>query len=75
MTEMLISKITSKSQTVIPKEVRDKLSLHSGDVIRYQIKGDKVEIRKLRDETIQDNPFFTFTEWASAADEEAYKDL
>lgn len=75
MTELLISKITSKSQTVIPKEVREKLSLHPGDVIRYKITNGRVEMEKLRGDIAQDDPFFTFTEWASPTDEEAYKDL
>lgn len=75
MTDILISKITSKSQTVIPKEVREKLSLHPGDVIRYKIINGRVEMEKLRSEITQDDPFLTFTEWASAADDEAFKDL
>ena len=35
--EMPISKLTSKGQTTIPKEIRDKLNLKPGDRIRFTV--------------------------------------
>ncbi|HEY0283040.1 MAG TPA: type II toxin-antitoxin system PrlF family antitoxin [Rhizomicrobium sp.] len=68
------SKITSKSQTVIPKAVREKLGLKPGDLLRYVFDGKRVVIEKARAEA-EDDPFATFGEWGSAADEKAYRDL
>jgi len=34
---MPTSRLTSKGQTTIPKEIREKLNLHPGDRIRYTI--------------------------------------
>jgi AbrB family looped-hinge helix DNA binding protein len=41
-----VSRLTSKSQTTIPREVREKLSLGPGDVIVYEIEGSEVRLRK-----------------------------
>jgi bifunctional DNA-binding transcriptional regulator/antitoxin component of YhaV-PrlF toxin-antitoxin module len=41
-----VSRLTSKSQTTIPREVREMLSLGPGDVIVYDIAGDEVRLRK-----------------------------
>lgn len=68
------SKITTKSQTVIPSEVREKLGVKPGNRLRYEITGRGVTIMKAEMQ-IDDNPFAVFTEWASAADEEAYGNL
>ena len=43
---MLHSKLTSKFQVVIPKEVRETLNLKEGDYIIFEIDGKKVEIKK-----------------------------
>ncbi len=69
-----VSRLTSKAQTVIPKAVREKLGLKAGDLLRYIVENDRIVIEKVRGET-EDDPFATFTEWASEADERAYKSL
>jgi antitoxin PrlF len=69
-----ISRLTSKSQTVIPKVVRERLGLKPGDLLRYVVEGDRVVIERIKNET-EDDPFAAFTEWASEADERAYKSL
>jgi antitoxin PrlF len=45
-----IGSVTSKGQTTVPKEVRDKLGLERGARIEWIIEGDKaiVKPRKLR---------------------------
>ena len=72
--DTIISTLTSKSQTVIPKSVRSQLGLKPGDRIRYRVRKGKVEIEKLAD-TEGFDPFVSFTEWASDADEKAFADL
>jgi antitoxin PrlF len=69
-----MSRITSKAQTVIPKAVRERLGLKPGDLLRYVVKGDRVVIERVAD-AAEDDPFATFTEWASAADGKAYGSL
>lgn len=67
------SKITSKSQTVIPRAVREKLGLAPGDMLDYIETDEGMVIEKAR--MIEDDPFATFSEWSSDADEKAYADL
>jgi antitoxin PrlF len=67
-----VSKISTKSQTVIPREIRERLGLKPGDALRYRITNKGIFIEKAVEE---DDPFATFTEWASEADEKAYGDL
>lgn len=69
-----ISKLTSKAQTVIPKAVREKLGLKPGDLVRYVFEGERVVIERATGEG-DDDPFATFSEWASEADEAAYRTL
>jgi antitoxin PrlF len=67
------SKVTSKNQTVIPAVIREKLGIGPGDFLRYVETADGILIEKAR--TIEDDPFATFSEWASDADDKAYADL
>jgi antitoxin PrlF len=69
-----VSRITSKAQTVIPKAVRDKLGLKPGDLVRYVMEGKRVLIERAKIEG-EDDPFATFSEWSSEADEDAYGSL
>jgi antitoxin PrlF len=68
-----LSKITTKSQTVIPAAVRAKLGVGPGDQLRYVETDDGILIEKAR--IVEDDPFATFSEWATEADEKAYADL
>jgi antitoxin PrlF len=69
-----VSKLTSKAQTVIPKAVREKLGLRPGDLVRSVFEGEHVVIDRAPT-GIGEDPFATFTEWASEADEKAYRSL
>ena len=69
-----VSKLTSKAQTVIPKAVRERLGLRPGDLVRYVFEGGRVTIERAATGA-EDDPFATFTEWGSEADEEAYRSL
>ena len=67
------SKVTTKAQTVIPREVRARLGLKAGDRLAYRITPEGILIEKAQD--MNDDPFATFTEWSSEADERAFKSL
>ena len=71
------SKLTRKYQATIPEAVREKLDLHAGDVIAFEIENDAVVIRKVRsiDIAFAQALVGTLSEWASEHDEEAYRDL
>jgi antitoxin PrlF len=71
---MITSKITSKAQTTIPQPVRAALQVGKGDELAYRIEGDRVILTKAKREQI-DDPFGTFYEWSSEADQRAYGDL
>ena len=68
------SKVSVKSQTVIPREVRERLDLKPGDTLRYRVTDNGVLLDKAPANEA-DDPFATFSEWANAADEKAYGDL
>jgi AbrB family looped-hinge helix DNA binding protein len=70
----VFSKVSTKSQTVIPREVRDRLALKPGDTLRYRVTDDGVLLDKAP-ASEADDPFTAFTEWSSEADEKAYGNL
>jgi antitoxin PrlF len=68
------SKVSVKSQTVIPREVRKQLDLKPGDTLRYHLTDDGVLIDKAPANEA-DDPFAAFSEWLGEADEKAYGGL
>lgn len=73
----LLSRLTSKSQTTVPKPVREKLGLSPGDTVEYEIDGDDVRLRKLER---ADTDYLralqaTLSEWDSPEDAAAFDDL
>ncbi len=72
---MITSKLTTKSQTTIPKPVRLALNLKPGDELCYEIRGGRVIVAKARRRRSGDDPFKTFSEWDSEADRRAYAGL
>jgi antitoxin PrlF len=73
-TPLVFSKVSVKSQTVIPRAVRERLGLKPGDVLRYQMTDDGVLLDKAPANE-GDDPFATFSEWSNEADEKAYGSL
>jgi antitoxin PrlF len=67
------SKVSVKSQTVIPLEVRVRLKLRPGDTLRYRVTEDGILLDKATE--AGDDPFAAFSEWTSEADEKAYGGL
>jgi antitoxin PrlF len=68
----VFSKISVKHQTVIPMEIRQRLGLKPGDRLRYRVTRAGVVIDRAE---AADDPFASFAEWESEADERAYGDL
>lgn len=73
-----IAKITSKSQTTIPQEIRTALHLSPGDTIVWElIEGGAARVRRVEPLDLDYLRALegTLGEWNSSADEEAYRDL
>lgn len=71
------SKLTTKYQATIPEPVRKVLHLNAGDAIAFDIENGTIRLRKARPVDLAFSQALegTFCEWASEADEEAYRDL
>ena len=71
------SKLTTKYQATVPKVIRKKLNLNTGDFVAFDIDGDAIRLRKAKSIDIEFSSALTPTlsEWMSSNDEEAYKDL
>lgn len=75
---MVVTKLTSKCQTTIPKEVREVLKIKAGDRLAFEILPDRqVVIRKVRplDVAYLQALSSMLSEWSSKEDEEAFRDL
>jgi antitoxin PrlF len=68
----LTSRLGVRSQTVVPKEVREALGVGPGDQIGYSIRDGRVTLSALKAPQPQDDPFVCFDEWASEADIEGH---
>jgi len=68
------SRLSSRSQTVIPKPIRERLGIGPGDLIAFEEREGEIVIRPVH-ERARNDPFATFGEWSSEADEEAYAGL
>lgn len=74
---MLASKLTSKYQASIPKDIRERLGLRKGDSIVFEIIDNHVELRKASpiDWAYTESLESTLEEWNSPEDDEAFRDL
>jgi AbrB family looped-hinge helix DNA binding protein len=75
---MKASKLTSKYQATIPKEVREFLGLSQGDGIGFEIEDDQVVLKKLSKVDLEWHKAVEMTlanEWSSQNDDEAYESL
>jgi antitoxin PrlF len=45
---MARAKLTSKGQITIPKQVRERLNLRTGDRVEFTVEGDRVLLRPAR---------------------------
>jgi antitoxin PrlF len=75
---VLTSKVTSKGQTTLPREIRGHLQVHPGDHIVYLSTDRGVLIRKMRpfDAAWHSGVSKTLeAEWNSPEDDEDFRDL
>ena len=74
---MELARITSKGQMTIPKKVRNALGFHQGDLVRFEVEGDRAVISRVPsgDDEYLKALEGTLGEWLTEADEEAYRDL
>lgn len=74
---MQTSKLSSKSQVTLPKEIRDALGARPGDTIVYEVEGNVVRLKRLEpfDAAFHKALSNTLSEWASDEDEEAFDAL
>lgn len=74
---MIVSRVRTELKVTIPDEVRDALGLREGDDLEFAIEDEVVRLkRRPRTEgDVFDDPFSTFTEWESEADEKGYANL
>ena len=74
---MEFAKITARGRTTIPKAVREAAGLRAGDVLAFEIEGDRLVVRKVVPERDQ-YPIGlaeVMGEWLSPEDEKAWRDL
>jgi antitoxin PrlF len=48
MGKVMTSKVTSKGQVTLPKEIREKLGIDAGDTLVYEVEGNVLRVRKAR---------------------------
>ncbi len=72
-----ISKVTTKYQATIPREIREFLGVRQGDAVAYEIEDGEVKLRRASplDLAYHGAVAATLTEWNSKADDDAYRDL
>lgn len=73
-----LAKISSKGQVTVPAEVRKTLQLKTGDTLAWEVQEDgKISVRRIEPIDVDYISAFsgTLSEWSSAEDDEAYRDL
>ncbi len=74
---MFTSRVSSKGRITIPKPLRRRLGLSSGDVVEYQLDGPRVIVtrRASIDSEWASAISATVGEWDSPEDDNAFRDL
>jgi AbrB family looped-hinge helix DNA binding protein len=73
-----VAKITAKGQTTIPQGVRAALNVSPGDLIAWEVGPDgTATVRRVQPLDLEYLRAVegTLSEWAGAADEDAYREL
>ena len=71
------SRVTTRGQATIPKSIREAAGLYAGDMLSFETDGDRAVVRKVAggiDDHLPDVSG-TMSEWGSAEDEEAWREL
>lgn len=74
---MYQSRLSGKGQVTIPVEIRERLALEPGDLVVYEIEGDRAILRRGDpiDAAFHAAISATLDEWGSDEDDEAFRDL
>ena len=74
---MEFAKVTARGQTTIPKSIREAANLGEGDVIAFEIEGNRLVVHKVtpRKDEYRQGLSEVLSEWVSPEDEEAWRDL
>ena len=74
---MLTSKLSAKGQVTIPKEVRDRLGVKAGDLVAYEVRDGVATVRRVEPFDVDFHAALSQTlgEWATPADDAAFRDL
>lgn len=74
---MLLSKLSSKGQVTIPREIREAIRLKPGDMLTYELRDDIVMIRRVEPFDVRFHAAVseTLDEWTTAEDDQAFRDL
>lgn len=74
---MLASRVTTKYQTTIPLEVREKLGIQQGDMVAFELENGVARLRRIVPLDVEYAKALagTLSEWASENDEEACRGL
>ena len=73
-----VARITAKGQTTIPQHVRAAMHVATGDTLSWEVGADgTATVRRVLPMDVEYLRAVegTLSEWASTADEEAYRDL
>ena len=71
------SRLSSKGQVTIPREIRTALHLEPGDLVMYELKDDRAILRRAEpfDTAYHSAVSETLEEWGSVDDDKAFRDL
>jgi antitoxin PrlF len=71
------SRLSSKGQVTIPREIRAALHLEAGDLVAYDLKDGKATLRRAEpfDAAYHSALSETLEEWGSVDDDKAFRDL
>lgn len=71
------SRLSSKGQVTIPREVRKALKLHPGDLVAYEVKAGKAILWRAEpfDAAFHMAVSETLEEWGSPDDNKAFREL
>ena len=74
---MQASKLSSKGQITIPREIREKLGIKPGDLVAYEARDGEVILKRVEpfDFAFHEAVSKTLDEWNSPEDEEAFNGL
>ncbi|MBI5141827.1 MAG: AbrB/MazE/SpoVT family DNA-binding domain-containing protein [Nitrospirae bacterium] len=74
---MMASRVSSKGQVTIPREIRDVLGVAQGDSLTYEVRDGVVILKRMEpfDATFHKALSDTLDEWNTPEDEEAFRGL